>query len=49
MSVVLQHLRTTELLSDGARMTDGHRLDRFVTDHAEAGFAALVRRHGQMV
>jgi RNA polymerase sigma factor (sigma-70 family) len=49
MSMVFQHLRTTELLSDGARMTDGDLLERFIAGRDEAAFVALVRRHGQMV
>jgi uncharacterized protein (TIGR03067 family) len=49
MSMVFQHLRTTELLSDGARMTDGDLLERFIAGRDEAAFVALVRRYGQMV
>ncbi len=49
MSIVFQHLRTTELLSDGARMTDGDLLERFVAGRDHSAFAALVRRHGPMV
>src|SRR3974377_2132573 len=49
MSTLFQYLRTTELLADGARMTDGDLLNRFVAGRDEAAFAALVRRHGQMV
>jgi RNA polymerase sigma factor (sigma-70 family) len=47
-SQVVRQLRKT-LLQDGAGLTDGQFLGRFVEQQDEAGFAALVRRHGPMV
>jgi RNA polymerase sigma factor (sigma-70 family) len=46
---VLGQLRRAALLRDGAGMTDGQLLGRFVADRDGAAFAALVRRHGPMV
>jgi RNA polymerase sigma factor (sigma-70 family) len=46
---VIRHLRRTVLEHEGNGMTDGQLLERFVTQHDEAAFAALVRRHGPMV
>src|SRR5262245_33200503 len=46
---VTQHLRRAALLRDGAGLTDGQLLGRFVEHRDEAAFAALVRRHGPMV
>ena len=37
------------LLRDGAGLTDGQLLKRFLTQRDDAAFAALVRRHGPMV
>jgi RNA polymerase sigma factor (sigma-70 family) len=44
---VIRHLRRTVLEQGG--MTDGQLLESFITQHDEAAFAALVRRHGPMV
>jgi RNA polymerase sigma factor (sigma-70 family) len=49
MSKVLQHLRTTVFLLDGAGRSDGELLECFITERDDAAFAALVRRHGPMV
>jgi RNA polymerase sigma factor (sigma-70 family) len=46
---VLQYLRRAVRPPDGAAMTDGQLLSRFVEGRDEAAFAALVRRHGPMV
>lgn len=43
-----QQLRQVAL-RDGAGLTDGELLDRFVTRHEQVALAALVRRHGPMV
>ncbi len=48
LSGVIQNLRRTALLSDGAA-TDGQLLDDFIAHADEAAFEALVRRHGGMV
>jgi RNA polymerase sigma factor (sigma-70 family) len=49
VSEVLQYLRTTVPLPDGAGRTDGQLLSRFIDRRDEAAFAALVQRHGPMV
>ncbi len=46
---VVQQLRRTALLRDGAGLTDGQLLDCFLTQQDDAAFAALVRRHGPLV
>src|SRR5262249_47456597 len=42
-------LREAALRQDGAALTDGELLDRFIAGREEAAFEALVRRHGPMV
>jgi RNA polymerase sigma factor (sigma-70 family) len=49
MRKILQHLQRTALLGDGAGLTDGQLLERYLTQREDAAFAALVRRHGPMV
>ncbi len=49
MSEVVQHLRRTVLVRDGAGMTDGQLLECFLRGREEAALAVLVRRHGPMV
>jgi DNA-directed RNA polymerase specialized sigma24 family protein len=49
MNEVVQHLRRTALLPDGAGLTDGQLLSRYIEVRDEDAFAALVRRHGPMV
>ncbi len=49
MSEVIQHLRRTVLLRDGAGLTDGQLLEDYLSRRDEAALAALVRRHGPMV
>jgi RNA polymerase sigma factor (sigma-70 family) len=46
---VARHLRKLALLRDSAGMTDGQLLESYVRHRDEAGFAALMRRHGPMV
>jgi RNA polymerase sigma factor (sigma-70 family) len=48
-SEVIQHLRRTVLLRDGAGLTDGQLLEDFLSRQEGAALAALVRRHGPMV
>jgi RNA polymerase sigma factor (sigma-70 family) len=45
---VIQHFRQVAL-GDGAGLSDGQLLDRFLASREETAFQALVRRHGQMV
>jgi RNA polymerase sigma factor (sigma-70 family) len=49
ISGVIEHVRRAVLLSDGAGMTDGELLSRFLDGRNEDAFAALVKRHGPMV
>src|SRR5215472_16730664 len=49
MNEVIQHIRRTVLLRDGAGLTDGQLLEDFVTGRDQAALATLVRRHGPMV
>ncbi len=49
ISGVIQHLRRTVLLRDGAGLTDGQLLDDYISRRDEAALAALVRRHGPLV
>src|SRR5262245_52985298 len=49
MSEVIQHLRRTVLLQDGAGLTDGQLLEEYLSRRDEAAIAVLVRRHGPMV
>src|SRR5262249_25817595 len=46
---VLQTLRRVSFPSEGADLTDGQLLERYVRGRQEEAFAALLRRHGLMV
>src|SRR5262245_58172276 len=46
---LIRQLRKAALFSEGADMTDGSLLERFITEQDEAAFELLVRRHGPMV
>jgi hypothetical protein len=46
---VIQHLRRSMLVPDGAGLTDGQLLGCFLEHRDEAAFAGLVRRHGPMI
>src|SRR5262245_53035772 len=49
LSEVLQHLRRSVLLREGAGRTDGQLLEDYLSRRDPAALAALVRRHGPMV
>src|SRR5712691_10850181 len=49
ISGVIQHLRRTVLLRDGAGLTDGQLLEDYISRRDEAALGALVRRHAPMV
>jgi RNA polymerase sigma factor (sigma-70 family) len=49
MSEVIQHLRRTVFLRDGAGLSDGQLLEDYINRRDEAALAALVRRHAPMV
>jgi RNA polymerase sigma factor (sigma-70 family) len=46
---VIRHVRRVAFLHDGAGMTDGQLLDRFLAHADETAFEVLMRRHGPMV
>jgi RNA polymerase sigma factor (sigma-70 family) len=46
---LIEQLRRTVLLPDGAGLSDGQLLECFLTQGDDAAFAALVHRHGPMV
>src|ERR687888_67302 len=46
---LLQHLRRSALLRDGAGLSDAHLLGLFAERGDEAAFEALLRRHSPMV
>src|SRR5262245_53744343 len=49
LGTVLNNLRRSLLRQDGTSLTDGERLDCFITQRDAAAFEALLRRHGPMV
>src|SRR5579871_1815020 len=49
MSEVISYLRSTVLLHDETRLSDGHLLQDYLCRRHEAALAALVRRHSPMV
>src|SRR5580698_3984319 len=49
MSEVIQHIRRTVLLRDGAGLTDEQLLANYISHRDGASVAALVARHGPMV
>src|SRR5262249_23625690 len=49
MDELIQHLRRTVRLRDGAGLTDGQLLEDFISRRDEAALAALVQRHAPMV
>ena len=46
---IIEQLRRTALVRDGAGLTDGQLLECFIARQEEAAFEAIVRRHGAMV
>jgi RNA polymerase sigma factor (sigma-70 family) len=49
MNEIVRHLRSAVLRQDGAGMTDGQLVQRFIEYRDETAVEALVRRHGLMV
>jgi RNA polymerase sigma-70 factor (ECF subfamily) len=47
--VVLRHIRDLAAAGNATRLPDRQLLDRFATDHEQAAFEVLVRRHGPLV
>jgi RNA polymerase sigma factor (sigma-70 family) len=49
LNEVVRHLRSTALRQEGAELTDGQLLGRFLDHRDQAALTDLVRRHGPMV
>jgi RNA polymerase sigma factor (sigma-70 family) len=49
MNRIIENLRQTVLVRDGAGRTDAQLLDCFIARQEESAFEAIVRRHGPMV
>jgi RNA polymerase sigma-70 factor (ECF subfamily) len=49
LAAFLGRLRDATLRQDGATLTDGELLDRFIARREDGAFEALLRRHGPMV
>jgi DNA-directed RNA polymerase specialized sigma24 family protein len=49
LSPVIEHIRLSAVIRDGAGLTDAQLLSRFIERGDAAAFEALVRRHGPMV
>ena len=49
LHVVLRHVRKLAGSQATGEVTDGHLLERFITQRDEAAFELLVRRHERMV
>src|SRR5262245_3305135 len=49
VTAALDHLRRAALRQDGAGLSDGELLERFLAQRDEAAFEALLRRHGALV
>jgi RNA polymerase sigma factor (sigma-70 family) len=49
MAELIQQLRRTVHLQDGAGLTDGQLLEAYISRRDEAALAALVQRHASMV
>jgi DNA-directed RNA polymerase specialized sigma24 family protein len=49
LALVVQHLRRSARLRDGAEQTDGQLLEAFLRDRDGLALEALVRRHAPMV
>src|SRR5713226_2663660 len=49
LNKVIDHIHKTALGRDGAGLTDGQLLERYVSRRDEAAIKALVGRHGPMV
>ncbi len=49
LGAVLSHVHRLAGVPNAEELGDGQLLDRFLTAHEEAAFAALVKRHGPMV
>src|SRR5205823_9620993 len=49
MRATVNELRQALLPHEGGRWTDGELLERFLAEHDQVAFTALLRRHGPLV